>query len=208
MGVVAVLRRERSLLVRCGIGPALITGARRARFVVVPLIADSVGLSASQVGLVVAIGTGADMLLFPVAGQLMDRHGRLFAIVPSFLLMAAGLIVLGLADTTAGVIIAGAVIGIGNGLSAGTMLTYAADLAPDDAPSQFMAALSAMQGFGGIACTLLIGVLADAVGLGVAAITSGGVLVMGVVLLVALIGETGPTARSGTPRGRAGLEQT
>ena len=36
----------------------------------------------------------------------------------------------------------------------------------------------------------------------------GGAIFMGVVLLVVLIGETGPTARSGTPRGRAGLEQT
>ncbi len=144
-GVIEGLRTHRRLLLLAGVVPLLVMTVREGRFVVLPLISDDLGLSPTAVGAVITVGTTADLLLFPAAGYVMDRFGRLFAMVPAFGLIAAGLVLLGLADTTISVVIAGAVIGVGNGLSSGTMLTFGSDLAPDDATGPFLAGLAAMQ---------------------------------------------------------------
>lgn len=184
------LRRHWRRLFVIGAGPLAIMAARRGRTVVVPLIADSLGLSGTAVGIVVAVSTGADLLLFPLAGVLMDRFGRLFAMAPAFSLMAIGLIMMGLVDSTAGVVVAGSIIGVGNGLSSGSMLTLGTDVAPADAPGPFMAGLSAIQEAGAIVGPLLVGIIADAVGLGGASITLGVLVFVGLGLIMVTVGET------------------
>ena len=96
----------------------------------VPLIAAELDLILAAIGGLVAIGTGADLLLFPVSGYLMDRYGRLYAIVPSFVLVTAGLVMLDYTDSGTKIAVAGVVMGVGSGIGAGTMLTVASDLAP------------------------------------------------------------------------------
>lgn len=191
------LRRHWRRLLVVGAGPLAIMAARRGRTAVVPLIADSLGLSGTAVGIVVAVSTGADLLLFPLAGVLMDRFGRLFAITPAFSLMAIGLILLGFVDSTAGVVVAGSIIGIGNGLSSGSMLTLGTDVAPADTPAQFMAGLSAIQEAGAIVGPLLVGIIADAVGLGGASITLGVLVFLGLGLILVTVGETRQRPASG-----------
>lgn len=185
----ALARHWRRLLVVSS-GPVLIMTVRRGRALVLPLIADDLGVDPLVVGVVVSIGTGADLLLFPVAGWIMDTFGRLRAIIPAFGLMALGLILLGLARGTTEVVIAGVVIGLGNGLSAGSMLTLGSDLAPSDSPSQFMAAFAALQDWGIVFGPLSVGLLAGAVGLGGASVVLGLLLVAGLGLIVATAGET------------------
>ncbi len=85
-------------------------------------------------------------------------------------------------------------MGVGNGLSAGTMLTLGSDLAPADAPGQFLAAMAAMQDSGKIIGPLLVGWMADTVGLGASAAALGVAMIVGLAWIVVLIGETG-TAR-------------
>ena len=104
--------------------------------------------------------------------------------------MAIGLFVLGLVDTTTGVVVAGALIGVGNGLSSGTMLTLASDLAPQESPSQFIAGFSAIQDGGQMVGPLLVGVVADAFGLGTSSMFLGVLLLAGVGLIVMTVGET------------------
>lgn len=186
----ATIRTHWRLLVVAASGPLLIVTARRGRSVVLPLIADSLGMSATETGLVVAISTGADLLLFPVSGFIMDRFGRLFSIAPAFTLMAIGLFVLGSVDTTLGVVLAGGIIGFGNGLSAGSLMTLGSDLAPRDAPGPFLAAFSALHDSGQVAGPLIVGVLADAAGLGTAAVALGVILLVGLGVVFATIGET------------------
>jgi len=188
--LVRSLRENGRLLLASASGPFLIMAARRGRSVLLPLVAAALDVSPTAVGVIVAIGMGADLLLFPLAGWVMDRFGRLRAIVPAFLLMAAGLFVLGVVDTAAGVVIAGALVGVGNGMSAGTMMTLASDLAPKESPSQFISAFSAIQAGGQMVGPLLVGVAADAVGLGWSSIILGVVLLCGLGLIVGTVGET------------------
>ncbi len=186
-----VFRRHWRLLLVATAGPILIMAARRGRAVVLPLIGDELGMSPTAVGLMVSVGTGADLILFPVAGYLMDNFGRLNAIVPAFCLMGFGLFFLAVADTGTQVAIAGGVIGIGNGLSAGTMMTLGADLAPADSTSQFLAGFASLQDWGSILGPLIVGWVAAGIGLGASAAVLGAVIFVGVALIVRNVGETG-----------------
>jgi MFS family permease len=187
----AALRRHLRKLLVGGVVPMLVMTAREGRYVVLPLIGDELGLGATAVGAVVAVGTAADLLLFPVSGWIMDRYGRLAAMVPAFGLIAVGLLMLGFAESTTAVVLAGTVMGIGNGMSAGTMLTLGSDLAPADATSEFLAGMAVMQDVGRITGPLLVGVVGAALGLGAASIALAVVLVAAIAWMVLVIGETG-----------------
>ena len=195
LSMAAALRRHHRLLLRGGIGPALVMTVREGRNVVVPLVAIGLDLSPTQVGAVVAVGTGADLLLFPLSGYVMDRYGRLMAMIPAFGLLALGMFVLAGAESASTAVLAGVIMGVGNGLSAGTMLTLGSDLAPADAPGQFLAAMAAMQDSGKIAGPLLVGWMADTVGLGASSTALGIAMIAGLAWIVLLVGETGTTRR-------------
>lgn len=190
----SALRRHTGLLLLAGTGSALVMAGREGRNVIVPLIGDDLGLSGTAVGALVAIGTGADLLLFPVAGWLMDRFGRLAAIVPAFTLVGVGLLVLGLWYATTGAIVAGVVMGIGNGMSAGTMLTLGGDLAPRDA-GPFLAALGTLHDVGIVVGSLVVGAFADTAGLATSAVVLAGIMFTAVVWMVVVIGDSAQPTR-------------
>lgn len=189
-GLLTGLRLYRRRLLVAGSVPLLVMLVREGRFVVLPLIADELGLSATQVGAIVTVSTAADLALFPASGWIMDRFGRLKAMIPAFGLIACGLVALGLSQSTVHVVLAGAVIGVGNGLSAGSMLTLGSDLAPADSPGPFLAGMAVMQAIGRIGGPLLVGVVGDAMGLGAASIALAIVMVGAIVWLVVRVGES------------------
>ena len=193
-GLIGALRAHTGLLLLAGTGTALAMTVRAGRHVIVPLIGDELEMSPVAVGFLVALGTGADLLLFPVAGYLMDRFGRLAAIVPSFSLLGLGMLVLGLAPTVAGAIAAGVVMGIGNGMSAGTLLTLGGDLAPPDA-GPFLSALGMLQDVGVVLGPILVGWLADSAGLATSAVVLAGVMLVAVVWIVVVLGDTSRPTR-------------
>ncbi len=184
------LRPYLPTLAIAGAAQICVMAARQGRFVVLPLLGDKIGLAEDEIGALVAIGGLADLLLFPIAGVLMDRFGRLSAIVPSFSLLGIGLFVLATVQTELGIAAAATVIGIGNGLGSGTMLTIAADLAPTAAPSQFLGALGTVRDAGKIAGPVAVGLLADSTGLSSSAAALGTVSFLGVFLFWFGVGET------------------
>jgi len=186
----ALVRHRRALLVG-GFGPALIMAVRQGRTIIIPLIGDSLEMSASAIGFLVAVGTGADLLLFPVAGLVMDRFGRLAAIVPAFSLIGVGMLVLSAADSVAMVLVAGVIMGVGNGIGSGSMLTLGSDLAPEDSPGQFLSALASIQNLGRIIGPMLVGWFADAAGLSAAAVALAVTVFVALAWIVVLVGETG-----------------
>ncbi len=190
-GVAEAMRTHWRLLIVSGVVPLLVMTAREGRFVVLPLISDDLGLSATAVGAVITVGTAADLLLFPAAGFVMDRFGRLAAMVPAFGTIAVGLLMLAAADSTRSVVVAGAVIGVGNGLSSGTMLTLGSDLAPADSTGPFLAGLAAMQDGGRVVGPLLVGMIGAGAGLGAASVALAVVLIVAIVWLATVVGETG-----------------
>ena len=186
----ASLRRHRGLVLRGGIGPMLIQAGREGRYVVIPLVADRLGLSVAEIGGLLAIGTVIDFVVFPISGILMDRFGRLYAIVPAFTVMAIGMVLLGLADTATDVAIASVLIGGGNGVTSGAVLTIGADLAPEGEQGPYLAGFTLVSNAGLFVGPLVVGAVADIAGLDVSAFALGGIIMAGVLWIAVVIGET------------------
>lgn len=204
VGLFAAIRTHRRLLALAALVPMLTMAVREGRYVVVPLIGDDLGLSPTAVGALVTVGTSADLLLFPVAGFVMDRFGRLAAMIPSFSLIALGLVVLGFAGTTTMAVVAGAIMGIGNGLSSGALLTLGSDLAPAESPGPFLAAIAVIQDVGKIIGPIVVGFVGSAASLGTAAFVLAGMMVFVVVWLVVVLGETSTRSSAATPNSSVG----
>ncbi|GAA4490640.1 MFS transporter [Microbacterium panaciterrae] len=185
-GVFRTMWRNRGVLSRLGLAAASLSAVRSARQVVLPLWGVSIGLDASSIALVVGVSGAIDFALFYASGQVMDRFGRLWAALPAMVLMGSGFLVLSFthdADTKVlwfGMI--AAVLGVGNGLSSGILLTLGADVAPQNEPAAFLGSWRTLTDAGGAAAPLVFS--------GIAAISSLalGAVAMGVIGVVGAIG--------------------
>lgn len=125
-----LLREQRSVFATLGVGVLLVSAIRAVRQVALPLWGQELGLSAAAISLIFGISGGVDMLLFYPAGKVMDRFGRMWVAVPAMTVLGLSLILLPLAGDAAWLMVVGIVMGIGNGMSAGLVMTLGADLAP------------------------------------------------------------------------------
>lgn len=168
------MREAVPVLLNAGIGQVLGQAARAGRRVLIPLFGAGVlGLDALAVGLIVSASALVDMLMFYPAGWLMDRRGRKAAIVPCFLLMGIAVALVPLATgfwTLLGIAV---LVGLGNGLGSGTMMTLAADLAPPAAAAQFIGWWRLIGDAGMVGGPLVVGFVAQAASLGPAAVAVG-----------------------------------
>ncbi|ACV77102.1 MFS transporter [Nakamurella multipartita] len=126
----AVLSEQRSVFATLGVGVLLVSAIRAVRQVALPLWGQELGLSPAAISLIFGVSGAIDMLLFYPAGKVMDRFGRMWVAVPAMTVLGLSLIVLPLTDTATGLMVVGLIMGIGNGMSAGLVMTLGADLAP------------------------------------------------------------------------------
>jgi MFS family permease len=130
------------------------------------------------------------MMLFVPAGVLMDKFGRKAAAVPSFTIMAVGMACIPLTYDFWTLMAASVVIGLGNGLGSGTMMTLGADLAPPGATGEFLGLWRLIGDTGGVSGPLVVGVLADLVGLVFTALVLSGIGLASAGMLAVLVRET------------------
>jgi MFS family permease len=164
---------------------------RQGRQLLIPLVgAVTLGLNPAQVGIIMTSSAVLDMTMFIPAGIVMDRFGRKFASVPSFAIMAIGIGVVPLATGFTGLLIAGLVIGLGNGLGSGAMMTLGADLAPPEATGEFLGVWRLIGDAGMVAGPLTVGLIATWFGLNGSAyvLMVAGLLASGI--LYFLVNET------------------
>jgi MFS family permease len=136
---------------------------RQGRQLIIPLIgAQQLGLSAAQIGTVMTVAAILDMSMFMPAGFIMDRFGRKFSSVPSFAIMAIGIGLVPFADSFATLMGASVVIGLGNGLGSGSMMTLGADLAPPEATGEFLGVWRLIGDIGMVTGPLMVGAIAGA----------------------------------------------
>jgi len=155
-----VIRSSWPILRTLGLAVLLTGAVRAARIVVIPLWAESIGMSDSAVSLIFAVSAGVDMLLFYPAGAVMDRWGRAWTAVPSTLLIAAGTLLLPFTSGPTGVAIAAVLLGVGNGWGSGVLMTLGADVAPVHGRDVFIGTWMILQDAGGLAGPALISGLA------------------------------------------------
>ena len=121
-----------------GMGILLLSALRSSRQVVIPLWSDHLGMDATSASLIYGLSGAIDMLVFYPAGRLMDRKGRQWVAVPSTLIMGAALLLIPLTGSFVGLLLAALLIGFGNGISSGLVMTLGADFSPDRGRGQFL----------------------------------------------------------------------
>lgn len=126
------------VLLSLGVGILLLSALRSSRQVVIPLWADHLGMDATSASLIYGLSGAIDMLVFYPAGKLMDRKGRQWVAIPSTLIMGIALLLIPLTGSFVGLLLAALLIGFGNGISSGLVMTLGADFSPDRGRGQFL----------------------------------------------------------------------
>ncbi|MFJ1586847.1 MFS transporter [Streptomyces sp. NPDC088197] len=134
----SVLRGHRRVFLTLGLAVLLVASVRATRQTVLPLWADHLGLSPSSTSVVFGIAGLVDTLTFYPSGQVMDRAGRLWIAVPSMVVLGCAQAALPLTHSLASLTVVAMLMGFGNGIGSGILMTLGADVAPPRARSQFL----------------------------------------------------------------------
>lgn len=178
-----VLRQHAQVLRTLGVACLFVQAVRQARQSVLPLWAEAVGLDVAQTSLVFGVAGAVDMLLFYPAGSVMDRFGRAWVGVPSLVLLGVAHLLLPLTSTLWEVGAVAVLMGIGNGMGSGLVMTLGADASPDVGRPVFLGAWRVVSDTGVAVGPLAVSVVAAAATLGAASLTVGGIAFVGAAAL-------------------------
>ncbi len=164
--VAETARTHWRVLASAGTGQLCAQAVRAGRSVIIPLYgADVIGLQVSDIGLILSLAGFVDTSMFYLAGVIMDRKGRKFAVVPCFAIQAVGMALVPSASGFWGLLGATTLIGLGNGIGSGTMMTIGADLAPNESMGEFLGLWRLVGDSGHTGSPLIVGALSDIAGL-------------------------------------------
>ncbi|WP_144630931.1 MFS transporter [Bordetella genomosp. 13] len=138
VGIAQVARSHGKVYMTLGVGVMLVSALRASRQVVIPLWADHLGLDATTTSLIYGLVAAVDMSVFYPAGKVMDLRGRLWVALPCTLLMGLSLMAIPLTGGMASFVLVSLLLGFGNGIGSGIVMTLGADSAPPQARTQFL----------------------------------------------------------------------
>jgi MFS family permease len=186
-----VVRSNARILLSAGGGQLCAQAIRAARPILIPLFAaGNLGLGADSIGVIVGISAGLDMSLFFVSGWLMDNLGRKFAIIPSFAIQSAGIALIPFTTGFISLLVVVSLVGIGNGIGSGNMMTLGADLAPTDTRGEFLGVWRLIADCGQMGAPLTIGAVAELISLNAACVAISSVGFLGVLIFIFAVPET------------------
>lgn len=140
---------HKGIFLSVGIGVLFVSAVRSSRQVVVPLWADNLGLSPAATSIIYGLSGAIDMLVFYPAGKVMDKKGRLWVAVPSMTLMGISLLLMPLTTGAVSLLLVALLIGFGNGIGSGLIMTLGADYAPRHGRAQFLGMWRFLSDIGG-----------------------------------------------------------
>ncbi len=173
-GALALMREHAHSFLTLGLACALLAAVRACREIVIPLWASHIGLDAATTSLVYGIMGAMDMLLFYPAGKVMDLYGRSAVAVPSMLIMGASLLLVPLTSGFASLLMVCMLLGVGNGIGSGIILTTGADASPEFGRTRFLGVWRVIADLGGGGGPLLFAGLTAAVSLAGGIVGVGG----------------------------------
>jgi MFS family permease len=187
----AMVRANWQSLAAAGVAQTFGQLIRSGRQTIIPFYGIAVlGLSVDQVGLIQSASSMVDMMLFVPAGYIMDRYGRKVASVPSFGIMAFGMLLIPLTNSFGTMLAVAMLIGLGNGLGSGAMMTLGADLAPRGATGEFLGLWRLIGDTGQAGGPLTVGAMTDILGHEASAFVLAGVGFGASLILALMVKET------------------
>jgi len=166
---IKIIKTHRREFATAGVTSYMLGVLRSSRQVVLPLWGAHIGLDVKQIALLYGISSVLDVSLFYPAGSISDRYGRRAVALPCIAILAIGHILLPLTHSFSTMLMVGMVLGFGNGLGAGIVMTLGADRAPAEARPAFLALWRLVSDSGAASGPLVDGALIGAFSLGLAA---------------------------------------
>jgi len=169
----AIMRDHRRLFITLGVGVLLVSAVRATRQAVIPLWADHLALAPSVAALIYGVAGGIEMFVFYPAGKVMDQKGRRWVAVPSMIIMGIPLLLMPLTQGAGSLLLAASVIGFGNGIGSGMVMTLGADHSPRQGRAHFLGVWRLMSDIGSSCGPALVSVLAATLSLGAGIAVTG-----------------------------------
>lgn len=137
-GTLQVLREHLPVFRTLGLGVFAVGAVRAARQAVIPLWGEHIGLDPTTISLIFGIAGAVDMIMFYPAGKAMDRFGRVWVAVPCMTVMALAYCLVPLSHDATTLLATALLLGFGNGLGSGIVLTLGSDASPVDGRAKFL----------------------------------------------------------------------
>ncbi|MFB7497223.1 MFS transporter [Streptomyces sp. NPDC056161] len=204
----SVVRAHRKVFLTLGVAVVLVGSVRATRQTVLPLWAEHLGQSASSTSVIFGIAGLVDTLTFYPSGKIMDRAGRLWIAVPSMLVLGLTQAALPLTHGLVALTVVAMLMGFGNGIGSGILMTLGADVAPPRSRSQFLGIWRLCADSGSAGGPLIVSAAASLGSLAVGIATMGGVGVLAAAALLRWVPRYSPFATTGTRTARTVSERT
>ena len=173
-----------------GMVMVMLSFLRHSRVLVIPLVGVSLGLGESEVGLAFSLSSLVDMLMFLPAGLILDHAGRKYALAPSLFLLGTAIVLLPLATGFVQFCGFAMLAGLGNGFGTGIFMTLGGDFSPSNGRSEFLGVWRLVGDAGGALGPFVLGTIASATTLAIASAWTGGLAVIGLIILFRYVPET------------------
>ncbi len=168
-----VAKRERAKLLTLGMASAIISAGRTIRMIGLPLLAIQLGIDPATASLIFGVTGIIDFALFYASGLIMSRWGKFWSSVPTLLALGISYLFAFMVTDLNSFWILAAVTALANAASAGINMVLGADLAPDGARSEFLAAFRIMTSGGVVLAPLMITTLTALIALPAALAITG-----------------------------------
>lgn len=168
-----MLRNYWRVFVTLGTGILLLSAIRQTRQVVIPLWAEHLHLDPTAASVIYGIAGAIDALTFYPAGKVMDHYGRKAVAVPCMLIMGVAFVLLPLTHGAVMLALVSMVIGFGNGIGSGIVMTLGADISPSVGRPTFLGLWREIADAGSGLGPVLLSVVTAIAGLGAGIVVSG-----------------------------------
>jgi MFS family permease len=168
-----VAKRERAKLLTLGMASAIISAGRTIRMIGLPLLAIQLGIDPATASLIFGVTGVIDFALFYASGLIMSRWGKFWSSVPTLLALGISYLFAFMVTDLNSFWILAAVTALANAASAGINMVLGADLAPDGARSEFLAAFRMLTSGGVVLAPLMITALTALIALPAALAITG-----------------------------------
>jgi MFS family permease len=195
-----VIRSHWRLFLTLGTGVLLLQAIRQSRQGVIPLWASHIGLSPTDASIIYGIAGAIDALTFYPAGRVMDVRGRRWVAIPSVLIMALALLLMPLTHGMLALVLVSVLLGFGNGIGSGIVMTLAADVSPSVGRLTFLGVWRELSDGGAALGPMILSAATGLAGLGFGIVVSGGIGLAAAAALWAWIPRT--HGETGEPAGR------
>ena len=175
---VLMLSKQTGFVLACLVSMANAAARTGGLFSVVPLLGTQrLGLSVTEIGFALAVGTVIGLLASYPGGMLVDHFGRKAVIAPSSIVSGVSMLLFCVAPSYVWFVAASIAWGIASAIGGAAPSVYAADSAPPGRNATTMSVFRMAGDVGYVAGPLALGLIADLFGATASLVTAAGLMV-------------------------------